>query len=183
MPDREPKWEMHRMDGAALHLNPHPSKNEGCGTRKFNCGRLSRAEGAASRHVHAGSRTEVGDAQGGWRGAASKPAPFKKRRVRHPEIQLRSFEWCERVGQPPGSRTEVGDAQGGWRDAASKPAPFKKRRVRHPEIQLRSFEWCGRVGHPPAYLVAPETRVRKIATFPGASPTAIPKVTAENKPR
>src|ERR1700678_3971049 len=38
---------------------------------------------------------------GGWCVAWSKPAPFKNRRVRHPEIQGHSFGRCGRGRHPP----------------------------------------------------------------------------------
>jgi hypothetical protein len=44
-----------------------------------------------------GPAREVEVRRDGCRDAAPKPAPFKNRRVRHPEIQRRSFWWCGRA--------------------------------------------------------------------------------------
>jgi hypothetical protein len=52
--------------------------------------------------VYTGSGTEVRVPSAGRGTAASKPAPSPAARVRHPEIQRRSFGRCGRVRHPPG---------------------------------------------------------------------------------
>jgi hypothetical protein len=59
----------------------------------------------------------------------SKPAPFKNRRMRHPENQQRRFRRCESVGHPPEKQSQRRPPKGGRYKCNAKPNTTSDRRA------------------------------------------------------